>query len=159
MYYSHQHCLVCLNGESQLWALIWSTDHDFLTITSCNQTWRWPIPHSLMIHPVQSQSYPLSIPEPMGFSINNWYPIASIDILESHSRLIWDILGYKITPIYPMNIPSGKLTWLWKTTLFIGESTINGPFSIANPLAYQRVPCNSHRGVGFGIPYKSSFTC
>ena len=33
--------------------------------------------------------------------------------------------------IHFLYIPSGKLTWLWKITIFIGKPSINGPFSMA----------------------------
>ena len=44
-----------------------------------------------------------------------------------------------ITSSYPpSSLPSGKLTWLWKITIFIGKTHYKWPFSIAM-LNYQRV--------------------
>ena len=41
-----------------------------------------------------------------------------------------------------LNLPSGKRTWTWKISMFIGKSTTNGPCSIAMS-GYQIVSWNS----------------
>lgn len=49
--------------------------------------------------------------------------------------------GWKTAVVSAMStrdVPSGKLTWLWKITMFIGKSATKGPFPMAM-LVYQRV--------------------
>ena len=46
------------------------------------------------------------------------------------------------------NLPSGKLTWLWKITIFIGKTHYKWQFSIAM-LDYQRVNCLTDAKITF----------